>query len=166
MNQNATNNIVDTAYHHYEKTIIPHGIVHPNNSHLKWYDIACKNKPIHASIRNLAQQFLNAKAASTGVPYKNELGFTLLHSCGENSYFLMLCTWRNSNELWKTVYHFDTKKAEGFAILPQEEEHKATFCVWELAVITHETSCWTKYLLSGRKQKHQKIYLLSLPPTI
>ena len=29
---------------------------------------------------------------------------SILHRCGEDFYFLLVCTWRNENELWETVW--------------------------------------------------------------
>lgn len=150
---------VDPTYRHYEKTTLSRGIVTPNNSHLKWYDIAREDQSIGPSIRNLAQKFLEEQAASSGAPSENELGFILLHRCGESFYFLMLCTWRNCNELWKTVCYYDTEKRDDFALFPQEEHHKGTFCIWEMNVVAHEALVWTKYLNSDRSQKDQDAYL-------
>ncbi|PCI05056.1 MAG: hypothetical protein COB78_00035 [Hyphomicrobiales bacterium] len=162
MNKGVEIKTVDAAYRHYEKTVVSHGIIRPNNSRLKWYDIASKDKSISAFIRNLAQKFLEGQAALTDVPYKNELGFVLLHRCGESFYFLMLCTWRNSNELWKTVCYLDVEKMGDFAPFPQEEQHKGTFCVWEMSVVARETLAWTQYLMSARKQEDENAYLCSL----
>ena len=35
---------------------------------------------------------------------RGELGFVILHRCGEDFYFLLISTWRNENELWETVW--------------------------------------------------------------
>lgn len=155
-------NIVDPAYLHYEKIVTPHGIMHPNNSRLKWYDIARKDGLVSESMRNSAREFINREAGLTGVPVENELGFILLHKCGDNFYFLMLCTWCGNNELWKTVYYFDTEKMTDFAIFPLEEAHKATFCVWEMAVVTHESRAWIQYLISERRPTDEDKYLLDV----
>lgn len=32
-----------------------------------------------------------------------DLGFAILHRCGESFYFLLVSTWGNDNELWETV---------------------------------------------------------------
>jgi len=161
MNQYVEIKTVDPAYRHYEKAVVAHGIVDPNSSRLKWYDIAQKDHPVSTPIRELAHNFLEEQVASTGVPSGNELGFVLLHRCGEGFYFLMLCTWRDSNELWKTVYYLDAETMEDFALFPQEEQHKGTFCVWEMSVVTHETGAWTKYLMSTRKKQDEDRYLSS-----
>lgn len=146
--------------------ILACGIICPNNSRLKWYDIARKDHPVPSSIYKLALKFIDEQAILNAVPNENELGFTLLHRCGESFYFLMLCTWRDANELWKTVYYMDSKKMDNFSVFPQEHQHKATFCVWEMAVVTHETAAWTQYLLSTRNQKDEDDYLASLPNAI
>lgn len=155
---------VDATYRHYEKAIVSHGVVRPNDSRLKWYDIASAGKSISASTRNLAQNFLEDQAALTSVPGTNELGFVLLHRCGESFYFLLLCTWRNSNELWETVFYLDVEKMEGFALFPQREQHKGAFCVWEMGVVTYETRVWAQYLMSARKLEDENTYLLSSSP--
>lgn len=159
MTKNIEATTVDPAYRHYRKTIMPHGISRPNNSHLKWYDIARNDQSIGASVRDLARKFVDEQASLTGIPNRNELGFVLLHRCGEGFYFLMLCTWRDANELWKTVYYFDTKKMTGFAPFPQDEPHKGTFCVWEMNVVAHEAVAWTQYLMSERRQEDEDAYL-------
>lgn len=155
---------VDETYCHYEKSVVSHGIVRPNNSRLKWYDIARKDRSISASTRQLAESFIDDQAILTGVPGNNELGFILLHRCGEDFYFLLLCTWKNSNELWETVCYFDPENMEDFAPFPQETLHKGTFCVWEMRVVAQETQVWTKYLMSLRTPEDVQAYPNSSVP--
>ena len=150
---------VNPTYLHYEKAIRAHGIIRPNNSRLKLYDIARSDQPVVSSIRTLAQKILSPQSASLGVPCENELGFVLLHRCGEGFYFLLLCTWRENNELWKTVYYLDAQSMPDFAIFPQEEQHKGTFCVWEMHVVAHETQAWATYLRSDRAKANVDTYL-------
>lgn len=152
---------VDIAYRHYDKIITSQGISRPNNSRLKWYDIAQSGQEIGVTVRDLAKEFIDGQATATGVPCQNELGFILLHRCGEEFYFLMLCTWRGSNELWKTVYYFDAEKMVKFAPFPQDEAHKGTFCVWEMRVVAHETLAWEQYLMSDRKTEDEEAYIFS-----
>lgn len=162
MTKNIETTPVDPTYRHHPKTVTPHGIFRPNNSRLKWYDIARSDQSIDASLRDVARKFLDDQMLLTGVPNNNELGFVLLHRCGGGFYFLMLCTWRDANEIWKTVYYFDAEKMEGFALFPQDEPHKGTFCVWEMSVVTHETHAWVQYLMSERGQKDEDVYLRSM----
>lgn len=153
---------VSTAYSHYEKTIYGHGVIQPTNNRLKWYDIARGKQPIEPAIRELAQDFLSRQTTLVGVPSAQELGFVFLHRCGKGFYFLGLCTWRKNNELWKTLFYFDEGKTKDFALFPQDGSHKDTFCVWELAVVSHETLAWTTYLLSDRTNQDADTYLTTI----
>lgn len=79
----------------------------------------------------------------------------------KGSIFLMLCTWRENNELWKTVFFLEADRMEDFVLFPQDEPHKGTFCVWEMAVVSHETKAWTTYLLSDWTDQDSDTYLTS-----
>ena len=153
---------VNPAYRHYKKQIHSHGVIQPANNRLKWYDINRGNKPIEQDIRELAQDFLSRQTTTVGIPSAQELGFVLLHRCGSGFYFLGLCTWRGNNELWKTIYYLDTGKMESFALFPQDEAHRDTFCIWELAVVSHETLAWTTYLLSDRTNQDADTYVTTI----
>jgi hypothetical protein len=150
---------VSPTYRHYDKVIRCHGVIDPTIGSLKWYEINRSGQPIEQAIRDLARRFVSSKLASDGRPSAQELGFVLLHRCGEAFYFLGLCTWQGNNELWKTIYFLETDTMEDFAIFPQDEPHKDTFCVWELAVVSHETQAWTTYLISNRTDQDADTYL-------
>ncbi|PCH48430.1 MAG: hypothetical protein COC23_00220 [Hyphomicrobiales bacterium] len=162
MNQTFEVTQVGAAYRHYEKAIRCHGVIHPTNNRLKWYDITRSDQPIEQPIRDLGRDFLSRQTTSVGIPSAQELGFVVLHRCGEGFYFLMLCTWRENNELWKTVFFFEADRMEDFALFPQDEPHKGTFCVWEMAVVSHETQAWTTYLLSDRTDQDAGTYLATI----
>ena len=153
---------VSPGYRHYKKTIHSHGVIQPTVNRLKWYDITRGRQPIEQAIRDLAKDFLSRQRTLSGIPTAQELGFVLLHRCGQGFYFLGLCTWRENNELWKTVFYFDAGKMEDFAHFPQDGQHKDTFCVWELNVVSHETLAWTTYLQSDRTSKDVDTYLAAL----
>jgi hypothetical protein len=153
---------VSPVYDHYEKEIRSQGVIDPTIGRLKWYDIYRSDQSIEQTIRDLAQSFISSKLASDGSPSAQELGFVLLHRCGEGLYFLGLCTWRGNNELWKTIFFLETDTMEDFALFPQDEPHKDTFCVWELAVVCHEKRAWTTYLLSNRADQDAGKYLTTV----
>jgi hypothetical protein len=153
---------VSPTYRHYEKVIRSHGVIDPTIGCLKWYDINRTDQPTDQTIRDLAQNFISRELASDGAPSTQDLGFVLLHRCGEGFYFLGLCTWRGNNELWKTIYFFEADTMEDFALFPQGEPHKDTFCVWELAVVSHETQAWTTYLTSNRTDQDADRYLTTV----
>lgn len=153
---------VSPAYSHYEKVIRCHGVIDPTIGRLKWYDIARSDQAIEQAIRDRARDFLSRQTTFVGIPSAQEMGFVLLHRCGEGFYFLGLCTWRENNELWKTVFYFDAGRTEDFTLFPQGEPHRDTFCVWELAVVSHETLAWTTYLLSDRTNQDADTYLTTI----
>ncbi len=150
---------VSPSYSHYEKVIRFDGVIDPTVGRLKWYDINRGDQPLEQPIRRLARSFLSSTLTSDGSPSAQELGFVLLHRCGEGFYFLALCTWRENNELWKTIFFLEADTMEDFALFPQGEPHKDTFCVWELAVVCHEAQAWTTYLASDRTEQDAHRYL-------
>ncbi len=153
---------VSPAYSHYEKVIHSHGVIDPTMGHLKWHDINRSDQPIEQATRDLARRFVSRKLTSDGNPSAKELGFVVLHRCGEGFYFLGLCTWRENNELWKTLFYLEADTMKDFALFPQDEGHKDTFCVWELAVVCHETQAWTTYLKSSRSAQDADMYLTTV----
>ncbi len=153
---------VSPAYGHYEKMIHSHGVIDPTIGRQKWYAVNRGDQPIDQSVQDLAQDFIARTLASDGDPSPQELGFVILHRCGDNFYFLGLCTWRENNELWKTLFHLKTETMADFAIYPQAEPHKDTFCVWELAVVCHEMKAWTRYLNSKRSDQDATQYLTTV----
>lgn len=153
---------VSPAYRHYDKAICSHGVIDPTIGSLKWYDVSPNEQPVEQAIRDLARRFMSRILISDGSPSAQELGFVLLHRCGEGFYFLGLCTWRGNNELWKTIYFLEADTMKDFALFEQDEPHKDTFCVWELAVVSHETQAWTTYLRSNRTDQDADRYLTAV----
>ena len=116
---------------------------------LKWYDIAEGDRPIPRDVAALARKGLAAIGERDALA--GELGFVILHRCGESFYFLLVSTWRNENELWETVW---AKPGRGRAARsrpwPLDAGHHPTFCVWELRAVCHEQGAWSRYLRSSR----------------
>jgi hypothetical protein len=88
-----------------------------------------------------------------------ELGFTILHRCGEDFYFLLVSTWQNANELWETVWAKDGADDPDFHPWPIDGSHRPTFCVWELGAVAHERQAWIRFLRSGRDHEARLTYL-------
>lgn len=153
---------VSPDYRHYDKVVRSHGVIDSTIDRLKWYEVSADDQPIAKAIRDPAQSCVSRKLTSDGKPSAQELGFVLLHRCGDGFYFLGLCTWRGNNELWKTIFCFETDAMEDFALFEQDEPHKDTFCVWELAVVSHETRAWTIYLRSNRTERDADRYLTTV----
>lgn len=124
---------------------------------VKWYDLAPAAEPVDPEVRERARWALVATARAGALDLGGGLGFALLHRCGERSYLLLVCTWRNDNELWETVWA--TEDAREFRPLAGRGSHRPTFCVWELGVVCYEQRAWARYLRSRRDDWARQAYL-------
>lgn len=149
---------VDEDYRHVDKVIVPSDDLPLPTSRLKWYDVHRPQAVIGEDVRAEAGAFLTAEVATGRLAIAGELGFTVLHLCGDSFYFLIVFTWRNNNEMWETVYAKDTRVGGSFALVPQGT-HLEVICVWELGAVVHERAAWTRYLRSVRDQAAKIAYL-------
>jgi hypothetical protein len=148
----------EASYRHRTKSVTPALVIALDESWLKWYDVAPADGPVPAPIRALARGTLRGAVDSGAIELDDELGFVILHRCGESFYFLLVSTWRNDNELWETVWA-KPDDARGFEPWPLEGTHRPTFCVWELGAVGHERGAWSRYLLSARDADARDAYL-------
>ncbi len=92
---------------------------------------------------------------------EKELGFVILHRAGD--YLLLLViTWRNTNEMWESIY---LKKAEGtedYKRIKFDNEHRGTYCVWELGIVWHERNGWVRFIESNRDEEAKSVYMNDL----
>ena len=147
------------SYTHYDKLVTPDENIELPNSILKWYNLAKSDAAVPTEIKDLAHSFLMKESDGENLKDFGELGFVILHRCGENFYFLLVSTWRNGNELWESVYAKDGEKDNDFKPFLFETLHRGTFCIWELAVVYHEKNAWRNYLLSARDDEADAKYL-------
>jgi hypothetical protein len=126
---------------------------------LKWYDVAPDDAPVPLAIRALARRSLRDACRRDELGALGELGFVILHRCGEDFYFLLVCTWRNENELWETVWAKNGDADVLFGAWSTEGVHRPTFCVWELGAVGHEREAWMRYLVSERDEGARHAYL-------
>ena len=150
---------VSPDYRHIVKIVRHAPSLALGESILKWYDIAPADQPVPAEIRQLARDNLRTAASFAELDLDADLGFVILHRCGESFYFLLPCTWRNGNELWETVYAKDGPGSPDFAIVPLHGPHRPTYCVWELGVIQREQQAWDSYLFSQGDDAARAEYL-------
>src|SRR5687768_7925214 len=146
---------VAPSYRHTAKQAISRDPITVPGARLKWYDINPSDRAIPPAIHELARKHL----AKEELGFDGELGFVILHRCGEEFYFLIVSTWRGNNELWETVFYKENDGTPGFSLFPREEQHKGTFCVWELGAVLHEKKAWEKFLLSSRDDAAETAYL-------
>ena len=147
---------VAADYVHRDKLAIPRDGLVVLRSHLKWSNIAPPETPVPAEIEALARNFVSDAGIS------GDLGFVILHRCGESFYFLLVSTWRNENELWETVYAKTSAAEAVFKLFTFDSSHRGTFCVWELGVVWHEQQAWKRFLLSKRGPEDIARYLNDL----
>ena len=146
---------VRIEYEHAFKRIEPGETITAAGAVLKWYEIAPASAPVPPAIGDLARQALE----EVELDLAGELGFVVLHRCGESFYFLIVSTWRNDNELWESVWAKDGGDAATFEPWPIGRGHRPTFCVWELGAVCHEQRAWSRYLRSGRDARAKDAYL-------
>jgi hypothetical protein len=146
---------VDPAYEHSDKQLTAGTPLALPGARLKWYELNRADRPIPPQIQELARAHL----ASTELCFDGELGFVVLHRCGEEFYFLIVTTWRGNNELWETVFYKQDNKTSAFSVFPREGIHKPCYCVWELAAVFHEKTAWQKFLRSTRDEAAEEAYL-------
>jgi hypothetical protein len=150
---------VDPAYRHYPKLVTPQAALELKGARLKWYDLARAERPVPAEIHRMARDYLVAEAEAGRLELNGDLGFVVLHLCGDDFFFLLVSTWRGSNELWESVYFKQNAATPGFTLFPREQRHKGTFCVWELGPVWHEKQAWVRFLTSTRDAAAQQVYL-------
>jgi hypothetical protein len=90
-------------YRHVEKVAHSEPSLSLDGAILKWYDIAPDAEPVPLAVRAVARRCLRDAAGAGQLGSLGELGFVILHRCGDDFFFLLVCTWRNENEL-ETVW--------------------------------------------------------------
>ena len=149
-----TNSGIDADYQHYSKQVKVSDPFETPGAVFKWYEVYPQERPAPDEIVRIAHAFL----AQTELEARG-MGFVLLHRCGADFYFLIVCTWQNSNELWETVFYKNGDQMSNFALFPRDGEHKPTLCVWELVPVWHEQQAWVRFLTSPRDGKAAQVWL-------
>jgi hypothetical protein len=150
----ATDSGIPAAYEHTQKWVAAGAVVEPPGAVLKWYVLYPQSQPVPEHIVSLAR----ARLTTTPLEARG-LGFAILHRCEEDFYFLIVCTWRNSNELWESVLYKDGEAMRGFEEFPRKAAHKPTFCVWELFAVWHEQQAWLRFLATARDMRAAQAWL-------
>jgi hypothetical protein len=150
---------VRADYRHISKLVRPAPPITLDDAVLKWYDIAPADEPVPCDLQVLARGNLRAAAESGSLDFGDDLGFVILHRCGESFYFLIVATWRNDNEVWETVWAKNGESEVSFRPWTLEGTHRPTFCVWELGAVWHEQQAWSRFLRSTRGAAAREAYL-------
>ncbi len=152
---------VGADYVHVAKVAVPGPSLALESAVLKWYDVAPADAPVSDEIQALARSAIREGARTGSIALRGELGFVILHRCGQGFYFLLVTTWWNDNELWETVWAKDGEGDRVFKPWPVNGPHRPTFCVWELGAVCHEQQAWARYLRSSRDAVARREYLQS-----
>lgn len=145
---------VDEGYRHVHKCVTTGEPLERFGVLLKWYEVHLADQPVTPEITRVARNYLSATPLEA-----RGLGFVVLHRCGEDFYFLIVCTWRNSNEIWKTVFYKNGEAMPEFALFPRDGDHRAMLCVWELVPVWHEQKAWVRFLTSPRDEAAGRLWL-------
>jgi hypothetical protein len=149
-------NVVPQGYAYYEKCVESAEDQSLPTAYLKWYTI--RPPEVEVTPEQLAESraFVAAEVERLGIP--GELGFVLLHRAGP-MLLLLLSTWRNTNEVWESVYVKEAAAPGGYAPLDFDSGHRGTFCVWELGAVWHERQAWVRFLRSARDEDAKLAYI-------
>jgi hypothetical protein len=150
---------IPADYRHVAKLALPGPELSVEGTLLKWYEVAPAGAAVPDRIRGLARGALEGASAAWELELASDIGFVILHRCGQDFYFLLICTWRNQNELWETVWAKDGDADPAFRPWPTPRTHRPTYCVWELGVVCHESRAWSRYLRSERDAAALRAYL-------
>lgn len=148
---------VPKVYEHRQKRVTPGKDLSVPDAYLKWYDIYPSDKTLSQELQQESRAFVQLEVEKGKLSIENQLGFVILHSC-DSVIFLIIATWCNTNELWKTVYSKSPLQKEGFTLFPLGT-HAPAFCVWEMAPVCCEQQAWVRYLLSERDEDAKVAYV-------
>ena len=149
-------NVVPKGYIYYQKMVTPGEDISLPRAYLKWYALRHLDAEIPQELVEETRAFVAAEVER--LKMQDELGFVLLHEC-RPALLLMIMTWRNTNEIWESVYAKDMRRAEGYQPTTFETSHRGTFCVWELGPVWHERQAWTRFLASKRDEAAKLAYV-------
>ena len=155
-NLNQLGNVVPEGYQYYDKLSTPAQDVSLPNAYLKWYDLYPTDALITTEQRAEGRAFVAAEVARLKID--NELGFVIFHRAGKYL-LLMIMTWRNTNEIWESVYWKEADDATDYRLNEYPTTHRGTFCVWELMVVWHERQAWVRFLSSKRDAAAKLAYI-------
>jgi hypothetical protein len=158
MNLSHLGNVVPEDYRYYEKTVTPGDDLVLPSVYLKWYDLYPADDPITLEQSAETRAYITSEVAAGRLTFANELGFVILHRAG-SMLLLLITTWRNTNEMWESVYLKPVDQPGSYRLLEFDSTHRGTYCVWELGVVWHERHAWVRFLSSKRDDTAKLDYI-------
>jgi hypothetical protein len=151
-------NVVPRGYTYSNKKITAGKLLTLPGACLKWYNLYPPENIITEKQVLEARTFLELEANAGRLSFENELGFAILHRAGEYL-LLLLTTWRYTNEMWESIFLKKADRTENYTPLKFSNDHKGTYCVWELGIVWHERNAWIRFLESKRDEEAKRAYL-------
>jgi hypothetical protein len=137
----------DPGYGHIQKRASPSEPFVAESMVLKWYDLSFSDREIPRERQQAARRFLETQVELL-TEDADQTGFVFLHDC-RSVVFLFAGLWRHNNELWGKIY-LQLEGESGFDTYSSGDGPNPIFCVWEMAIVWHESMARTRYLLSER----------------
>lgn len=161
INISVLGNIIPEGYIYYRKMIDPGSQLNLQGASFKWYNLYPYDSYITNGQVSESKEFIENEVISGKLKFENELGFVILHRAGD--YLLLLITsWRNTNEMWESIYCKKAANEEVYKPIKFKTDHKGTYCVWELGIIWHERNAWVKFINSKRNNDSKLNYMNDL----
>ncbi len=154
-------NVIPEGYKYYEKNAEPGEPLILNEACFKWYNLFPPKTFINQEEIFETREFIKDEVKSGRLKLDNELGFVILHRAGDYL-LLLITTWRNTNEMWESIYLKKSDQPENYTQLKFENDHKGTYCVWELGIVWHERNAWLSFINSKRDEEAKLAYLNNL----
>ena len=150
-------NVVPEGYRYYKKIVTARDDLSLPRAYLKWYDLYPADAEITPEQAAECRAFVAEQVER--LKFEGDLGFVILHRAG-NYLLLLLTTWRNTNEMWESVYVKDVTQADSlYTSMNFDNEHRGTYCVWELGIVWHERHAWVPFLSSERDNEAKQAYI-------
>ena len=151
-------NVVPEGYEYYEKLVRPREGLQVLGAYFKWYDIYPPDVEITQEQFAECRDFLLEEAQARRLNLEGELGFVLLHRAGK-ALLLLVTTWRNTNEMWLSLYMKEAGTARDYTPITFAGGHRGTYCVWELGPVWHERGAWVRFIQSKRDSAAKLAYI-------
>ncbi len=161
LNLSDLGNVIPKGYNYYKKKITPGLQLNLPDACLKWYELHPPDIKITDNQVQGTKAFIEAETKTGRLKLENELEFVILHRAGDYL-LLLITTWRNTNEMWESIYFKKADQFENYVPMKFNNDHKGTYCVWELGIVLHERNAWVRFIESKRDEKAKIEYLNNL----
>jgi hypothetical protein len=154
-------NVILEGYNYYKKKVEPEELLILPEACFKWYNLFPTETEINQEQVFETREFIKNEIKSGRLNLEKELGFVILHRAGDYL-LLLITTWRNTNEMWESVYFKKAVQSEAYKQIEFKNNHKGTYCVWELSIVWHERNAWLNFIQSKRNEEAKLKYLNDL----